>query len=167
MIGTKAVAETISAKNADGIEIFYNFINDGKELEVTRSTECYIGDIVIPATVNYSGSEFKVTAIGRYAFSECFALRSVTIPNGVKTIGEKAFIGCSGLTSVTISDGVDSIGYAAFACCSNLISVNISSNVKAIGDKAFNGCSSLTSINVENIHTIHQQTVCCSLTPVV
>ena len=35
MVGTKALAYDFEAKNADGVTIYYNYINDGKELAVT------------------------------------------------------------------------------------------------------------------------------------
>ena len=35
-----------------------------------------------------------------YAFSGCYGLKSITLPNSVTSIGIKAFCGCTGLTSV-------------------------------------------------------------------
>ena len=55
-----------------------------------------------------------ITRIGGYAFFNCSALTSVTIPNSVTTIGEYAFAKCSALTSVTIPNSVMTIGYNAF-----------------------------------------------------
>lgn len=43
----------------------------------------------------------QITSIGKYAF-DCSNLTSVTIPNSVTEIGEGAFSGCFGLTSVKI-----------------------------------------------------------------
>ena len=80
----------------------------------------YLGNVVIPSTVTYSGKEYSVTSIGSDAFRSCDGLTSVTIPNSVTSIGESAFAGCSGLTSVTIGSGVTSIGYRAFSECSSL-----------------------------------------------
>ena len=64
-----------------------------------------------------------MTSIGRYAFSRCSALTSVTIPNSVTSIGNDAFEGCSGLTSVTIGSGVKSIGSGAIRDCPELLDV--------------------------------------------
>ncbi len=63
--------------------------------------------------------------IGEDAFSKCYSLTSVTIPNSVTNIGESAFEGCSKLTSVTIGDSVTNIGEKAFYECSSLTSVYI------------------------------------------
>ena len=48
MAGTKAFAYDIAVKNADGVTIYYNYINDEKELEVTNNNNNYTGSVVIP-----------------------------------------------------------------------------------------------------------------------
>ena len=115
MVGTKALAYDIEVKNADGVTIFYNYINDGKELAVTMGY--YSGSVVIPEEVTYMNRTRKVTSIGDYAFDKCRGLTSVTIPNSVTSIGASAFASCSGLTSVTIPNSVTSIGDYAFEFC--------------------------------------------------
>ena len=63
------------------------------------------------------------TSIDDYAFSGCYELTNVTIPDSVTSIGSYAFQYCSGLTSVTIGNGVTSIGSSAFSGCSGLTDV--------------------------------------------
>jgi hypothetical protein len=77
----------------------------------------YSGDVVIPQTVNYGNTDFKVVGIGDEAFYYCSGLTSVTIPNSVTSIGYSVFEYCYGLTSVTIPNSVTSIGYSAFCDC--------------------------------------------------
>lgn len=43
-----------------------------------------------------------VTHIGAYAFRNCTALTSITIPNSVQEIGACAFFGCTSLEEITI-----------------------------------------------------------------
>ena len=92
----------------------------------------------------------SVTTIYAGAFYRCrVTLKSITIPNSVRTIGDYAFGWCSSLTSVTLSSSVTSIGDRAFYSCSSLKSINIPNNVASIGEYAFYGCSSLYTIRVE------------------
>ena len=153
MMGINVFAYDIEVKNADGVTIYYNYINDGKELEVTfRGSDYdyyyheYQGNIVIPEEVTYMNRTRKVTSIGERAFYNCSRLTSVTIPNSVTSIGREAFYYCSGLTSITIPNSVTSIRSAAFYGCSGLTSVTIPNSVTSIGEQAFFDCSGLTSV---------------------
>ena len=157
MIGAKVFAYDIKVENADGVTIYYNYINDGKELEVTfrgdYSTEYsneYQGSVVISKTVTYGGREYNVTSIGSSAFSGCSSLTSVTIGDNVTSIGKAAFSGCGRLTYVTIGNSVTSIGRAAFSSCSGLAFVTIGNSVTSIGNEAFQDCRALTSITIPN-----------------
>ena len=111
-----ASAHDIEVQNADGVPIYYNYINDGKELEVTFRGAWYEyqGNVAIPEEVTYMNRTRKVTSIGEYAFCQCSGLTSVTIGNSVTSIGDYAFSECSGLTSITIPNNVTSIGSYAF-----------------------------------------------------
>ena len=122
-----ASAHDIEVQNADGVTIYYNYINDGTELQVTFGGDWYYsysneyhGNVAIPEEVTYMNRTRKVTSIGDYAFVECYGLTSVTIPNSVTSIGYSSFSGCSGLTSITIGNSVTSIGYSSFDGCSGL-----------------------------------------------
>ena len=157
LTGTTTYAHDIEVQNADGVTIYYNYINDGTELEVTYRGDNYelynneyFGAVIIPENVTFMDKTRKVTSIGFAAFSYCSALSSVNIPNSVTSIGFGAFSGCSVLSSVNIPNSVTSIEELTFNDCSELLSITIPNSVISIGRKAFQDCSSLTSITIPN-----------------
>ena len=114
-----------------------------------------IGDLVIPAAVMHNGIVYTVTAIGSWAFSECYGLTSVAIPNTVTDIGDHAFYGCRGIEGeLVIPNSILSISEGAFEYCGGLTSLNFGTSVTSIGNYAFHGCSSLISLEFPNSMTV-------------
>ena len=98
----------MAVENADGVTIYYNLSNDGKELKVCSKTmdgNSYSGDVVIPKEVTYKGVTRKVTGIELWAFEECKELTSVTIPSSVTDIKDNPFYSCGSLTSIIVDAG--------------------------------------------------------------
>jgi len=65
----------------------------------------------------------SVEIIGYGAFALCRDLKSITVPDGVKSIGIEAFSAC-GLTSITIAGSVTSIESIALGGCEALKDIN-------------------------------------------
>ena len=152
MVGVKAFAYDIAVNNDDGVTIYYNYINDNKELEVTNKYYgCYTRSVKIPESVTYNSNTYSVTSIGDKAFSNCRDLSTVSIPLSVTSIGNGAFIGCTSLYSVTIiGNSVTSIGNSAFNYCTRLTSIKIPNSVTTIGGLVFYRCTGLISVSIGN-----------------
>ena len=157
MAGIKAYGYDFSQENADGITIYYQYINDGKELEVTkdRMSGQYSGVVNIPETVTYMGKTRQVTSIGNEAFEGCENLLAVNIPNTVRTIKEMAFFDNQNLTSVSIGNSVESIESLAFWRCWSIETLVIPNSVVSIGSSAFRACSGIVNLTLgDNLETI-------------
>ena len=117
--------------------------------------------------------EDGVTSIAPWAFCDCSALASITIPNSVISIGVDAFKGTAWYDSqpdglvyvgkvayrykgalqsptITLEEGTTGIGAYAFNQYYDLASITIPSSVKSIDTFAFADCYGLTSIEIPN-----------------
>ena len=99
-----------------------------------------------------------VYSIGKYAFSGCVNLKSITIPyNDINrdgytlsnSIGDNAFSGCISLERINIPDCIRGIGKRVFSNCKNLTNITLPEGVtNSIGFEAFYNCESLKSIKI-------------------
>ncbi|MBR1513645.1 MAG: leucine-rich repeat domain-containing protein [Bacteroidales bacterium] len=80
----------------------------------------YSGDIVIPETVTFGDTTFRVTNIGNEAFYNCTDLTSITLPNNLENIGFHGISGCPKLIVIYIPAGMTQINSFAFADNANL-----------------------------------------------
>ena len=178
--------------------IYYLFNQTSKTAIVTDDGDIYkeihySGVVNIPATVDYDGETYTVTAIGSHAFEDCSGLTTVTIPNSVTSIGDEAFCGCSRLTSIHIPASVTRIGRWAFVGTGWYNSqpvgplyldnwllgykgeeptgeLTVAEGTKAISVYAFFNCSGLTSVTIPNsVTTIGESAFssCSGLTSVI
>ena len=134
-LSTKATEEELQDAYIDDRGVKYS--KDGRKL------------LKAPTTLSGTYSIKKTTEIiCDRAFSGCYKLTSVIIPNSVKNIGEWAFKYCRSLSNLEIPDSVTSIGIGAFEDCTSLSSLVIHDGVTSIGDSVFRGCSSLSSLTI-------------------
>ena len=131
-------ATAVAAHDFEVGGIYYNILSEtDKTVAVTfkgttysEYSNEYSGSVVIPQSVTYNGSTYRVTSIGNNTFRYCSGLTSITIPNSVTSIGNYAFQSCSGLTSVEIPNSVTSIGTFAFEACYSIKSLTLGNGVK-------------------------------------
>ena len=93
---------------------------------------------------NLVSAELKsVEVVGNSAFTQCYALTDVTLPDTLKVIEGSAFI-MTGLTSVDIPAGVTEIGFNAFSE-TKLTEIVLPEGLLELGDGVFWGCKQLKS----------------------
>ena len=139
-------------------------------------------NITLPSTVTYSGTEYKVTAVGSNvlkklagtegidltvtipegyttiagnAFQNCYGLKTITIPGSVTAINYNAFDGCKNLSSVTFADGSAdlSFGNKVFLNCTSLNNLTLPARLSNAGYGSFQGCTALTNLTVDSSST--------------
>ena len=135
--------------------LYYQINADGASVTLVGPVDIaeVSGELIIPTTVSYNGSDYPVTRIGKNAFISSGGLTgSLIIPNTVTSIGENAFLACSGLTELHLGNSLDTIGPAAFYGCKNFSgSLTIPNSVRAIETAAFYGCKGFTgSLTIGN-----------------
>lgn len=140
----------ISGDKATVTYIEYREYNNNGSLISTNErynyTNKYTGDVIIPETVTYNGQSYTVTAIGTYAFANCWPMTSISIPNSVTSIESYAFYNCSGIKSITLPNNLISIGEHAFYNCSSWSYITIPNSLETIGKQAFRGCSKMVNL---------------------
>ncbi|ADU23963.1 leucine-rich repeat domain-containing protein [Ruminococcus albus] len=150
ILGTGGVFPKAKLDFSSLISVYSWETNEGYEYEViNRDTICITGysgydaEIIIPDKIDGK----KVTSLGENSFRYT-GIKSITIPDGVKSIGENAFDNCEYLTSITIPESVEKIEGYTFWGCDNLESITLPNSITSIGQCAFGGCKSLTSITI-------------------
>lgn len=195
-------------ENHTGYTLYFKKINDDKEARLMQlDIYNYDTEIVIPSVVKvtdkYGSYEFKVTAIGQFynksdkgpctdfsdmdPYTRIFGnvedyanyIKSVTIPESVKSIWPSAFsgslkdgyeLGCKSLTipgnvteigagafmfakfeQVAIPDAIKNIYSKTFYNCGKLKSINLGNGVKEIWNDAFLGISSNAEIHIDAV----------------
>jgi hypothetical protein len=142
----KTVTQGFLSFAAGGSRNFPLATDDGGAATITGFTgDVVTADLDIPATVEYGGVSYPITAIGRKAFYNCSGLTSLTLPDSLTKIGDYAFSYCSGLTGeLILPDSLTKISDYVFRYCSGLTSVAFPARLTKIGCTAFYSCCGLT-----------------------
>ncbi len=107
----------------------------------------YVGNdsnIIIPSELD----GYPVTVIGEDAFSSCYSITSVVVPEGVTELERVAFRYCWEMTSIQLPSTLRTIGDNAFYRCELLEEIEIPEGVTELGDHAFRGCIALSRVTL-------------------
>lgn len=125
--------------------------NSSKDVVTLRAYTGSAENVVIPAYID---------AIYESAFSGNATMKTVTMTS-VKSMDKSVFSDCAALETATLGEGLTAIPTQAFVNCVNLTSVSIPATVTRIGGGAFSGCTSLPSLTLtDNVTEIGPYGMC-------
>lgn len=169
---------TATAQTFQSGDLTFAVVDDAQgECSVTAAA--VRAQIVVPRTVDYGGTTYTVTRIGKrvfnantvltavylpstlklidyYAFEGCTALRTLTLPDALTTIENAAFEGCASLPALVLPASLTYIGTSAFADCTSLTALDVPAAVRTIRGNPVDGCTALTSLTVDNANTHYE-----------
>ena len=137
----------------------YTFDSAAKEATVTAPSFLEGSsniDLVIPKFVANTDETtgvttiYKVTKIANRAFAYCNALKSVTLPDTMKTVGALSFMDCANLEKAYFPDTVTEMGSNLFANCLKLESFTIPKGVTYLGEYIFWNCPLITEMVIHD-----------------
>ena len=102
---------------------------------------CGLNNIVIPRGVK---------ELSNSVFEECCNLNRVECSD-IDTIGEFAFSKCYSLLSIKLPNSLKRIKSCAFNECTSLCKMHIPFSVETVGDDAFCGCEQLNDLDKKDI----------------
>ena len=130
-------------------------LGDGNEYDLTYAWVDAIPNYAFSCGAAADTSKLKtvvlpdtIKSIGRSAFAFCRALTTINLPVGLEKIDDLAFFWCRRLsdTSVQFPETLEYIGAQAYANCYALSRLVIPFNVSYIGNKAFEGSYSVKAV---------------------
>ena len=126
--------------------IQYTFNKETMTATVSKVVTQNTDKAVIPATTEFEGETYRVTAIDMKAFFDNQNLVSIELPEGITEIGIQAFLECSSLTSFIVPNSVKEIKQAAFASCRAMTKCVFGSGVSNIESSVFVNDYDITDI---------------------
>lgn len=86
--------------------------------------------------------------IGDLGFAHCELLEQISLPEGLTSIGANAFYNCALLKQIELPDSVVSVGNYAFGECASLETVSLSKSLSTVGNWVFASCNSLINLTI-------------------
>ena len=155
-LGVRAYGEENDPQTKAAGDYEYELLDDGTaEIVRYNGSAAYL---TVPETIG----EYEVTSIGRFAFTGCGSLRTITLPETIETITSNPFAGCSRLHTIKLSgeskylEVVDGLLYhkkdRRLICCPTDMrapgTVEVAEKTREIGDFAFFQCERIAGIQL-------------------
>lgn len=104
-----------------------------------------------------------VKTIESCAFGYNMGLEEVVLPESLIDIGDSLFIECSSLKNVQLPQNIKTVGLNMFQLCTSLENVEIPDSVESIGANAFGSCPSLKTLIIpKSVKSIGAYAFSCS-----
>ena len=117
--------------------------------------------VIIPETVANNDTAYTVVKIASNAFSNCFNLTRISLPNTLELIGQASFYHCN-LDSVNVPDSVYRIELYAFSTNLNLKHIKLPFKLLTIESAVFDNCAQLKTVMFNsNLETIQNVAFSC------
>jgi len=104
------------------------------------------GEVTLPSTVEYDGTNFVITQIAENAFEGYTGITEMTIPATISTIEEEAFKGCTSLRAINTPQPLSVIEKYAFEDCAALEEFSLEASISTLGEGCFRNCTALTEV---------------------
>ena len=143
------VVATVSADKVLVGDLYYELsgteatvVYPGESAPTAAGTNSYTGDIVIPATIEVSGTTYNVTKVGDQAFRYS-TVTSITMNEGLVSIGTSAFNNMTEVTELTFPNSFTTIGGGdPLSGCTNLKTITFGTGLAKVGQGfCFSGVS--------------------------
>lgn len=131
-VGSYAFRDTDLYKTANGVVYAGNWVVDYNDK--------------IPASVTLRDG---TVGVANYAFYNCSAIQTISMPETVKTVGRAAFYDCSALTAAVLPATLERIEDYTFYRCKSLYPIPLPPMLTYIGRSAFYKCGSSAAL----VHT--------------
>ena len=124
----------------------YSYLDGKGNATVIGRADDDLRIIKIPGSIPINGVNYTVKAIGTGAFQNC-GIDSLEIGEGVEIIGKNAFRENWSIRSVVLPNTLRTIGeYAFFYCEYQLSKIELPASLDSIGNYAFSRCNYLNSV---------------------
>lgn len=139
----------------------YTLADDGKTLAAWKGAETVIdmnSDAALKQVTAIGRNAFSKTAITKiyvgenvetidnWAFMDCLALESVSLPAGLKSLKLAVFSGCTALYDIALPDKLAELGNSTFYNCTSLVVMGVPDGISDLPAGCFNSCTSLGSV---------------------